>query len=490
MSPGELFAHLWAKVEPYANNVILEPWLGRGAAEYVYLANLLRTYSDIEVPVEVDSYLSGDPVSFETSSTNMLLLQRAFVVMCALDDAAMDIHPSTKTRILGRSAPLSNLQAEMKSVRTASARYGYVPDVGSVIAKGQLTSRRVENEAEEANGANLDSQFEYLTVVADPKPHTVQFLVIPPYKFGMADAMAQKLGIAPIAEDAGDLTFTATSRLGRGYLDARPTDSSALGARMADVVTALLDQGAGFVALPELVSSDAAVETLQGRLRGRSAGASNAILVCGSGLSKEPCPTSKRHFNEATVMTAKGKILFRQQKIHPFNMASDRMKECHVDCGPAHAGKPHMEDIAASSILTVCDVPDVGRIIVMICEDFEQQTPTGTLAFATRPDWIFAPVLDLSLAPGRWMHQRSMEIGRRTRSRIVVTTSTTLTVRAENKKALADLNGNDVGIAILYDGYKGRRVKKVSPDFTRAPQAICLDWDSDSWERDNVGLRS
>ena len=149
-----------------------------------------------------------------------------------------------------------------------------------------------------------------------------------------------------------------------------------------------------------------------------------------------------------------------------------------------------MEDIAAARTLTVCDLPNAGRIIVMICEDFEQLAPTGILAEATKPDWIFAPVLDVSLDLGRWPHQRCMEIGRRSLSRIVVTSSTTLSVRRDGKKALADMEPDKVGFGILYDGHQGRRVKRVVPDLTCvSPQVVFLDWDSSAWPRDSVGDR-
>ncbi len=490
MPPGELFAVLWSRIERHTSEVILNPWLGRNAIEYVALGALLRTTAGVDVPIEIEDYLAGKTAPFATDVAKDHLEQRAFVVMCALDDAAMDIHPSVKTRIAGLSAALGPLQTAMKAARTADGRYGYVANVGSVIAKGQLTSRRVQNESDEANGANLDSQFEYLTVVADPTPHSVRFLVVPPYQFGMSDTMAQKLGIAPIAEDADDLTFTASSRSGRGYLDARPTNPDALGQRMAEAVAHLLDRGVGVVALPELVSSGSAIATLQKRLRSRPSSGHTPILVCGSGLSTDPCPSTGRFFNEATVLTGRGKVLFKQQKIHPFNMAPRRMEQCRVASDPLHPGKPHMEDIAAATVLTVCDLPDLGRIIVMICEDFEQAQPTGVLAFSTRPDWIFAPVLDVSLDLGRWGHQRCIEIGRRTLSRIVVTSSATLSVRREGKKELVETPADKVGIGILYDGHAGRRVKRLIPDLTSArPQTVYVDWDSSNWPQDDVGQR-
>jgi len=488
MLPGEKFALLWAQVEPHAHQVVLDPWAGRNAIEFKTLTDIIRNCPHSSIPVEIEAYLKGESVSFSTDSLDDS--QRAFIVMCALDDAAMDIHPSTKTHIIGRTITLSRLQEEMKSVRTANFRYAYLPEVGSVIAKGQLTGRRVLNEAENANGANLESQFEYLTVVADPKPYTASFLVIAPYKFGMDEALTHKLGIAPIAEDANDLTFTATSRLGRGYLDARPTDPAALSTRLTEAVTSLLDQGAGIVALPELVCSSNAIKALQAKLRCREKNNGDAILVCGSGLSSDPCPSSGRHFNEATVMTGGGNVLFSQRKIHPFNMAANRMKECGVAHDPLHEGKPHMEDIAASATLTICDLPDVGRIMVMICEDFEQGKPTGQLALAARPDWIFAPVLDVSLELGRWMHQRCMEIGRHSLSRIVITSSTTLSVRRKGKTALAEMNADEVGFGILYDGYQGRRVKQILSSSTCvSPQTVKVEWDSATWPHDVVGAR-
>lgn len=486
-SAADLFAQLWAVVEPHQTRVVQDPWHGRLAVECSTLTELFRHGKEPRVPHEVVTYLAAQPVSFATSVSEQDMAQRAFVVMCALDDAAMDIHPAMKTRIPGRAIALSALLEDMKTARTTHGRYGHVQHVGSVIAKGQLTSRRIPDESQDASGSNLESQFAYLAVVPDPKPHGVQFLVVSPYKFGMLDdKKADKVGIAPIAEDADDLTFTASARLGRGFLDARPTDSMMLGSRAAEAIASLLDRGAGVVALPELVCSSTAIEAVQTRLRTRRSG-DDGLVVCGSGLSADPCPSTGRHFNEASVLTARGKVLFKQQKIHPFNMRSDRMTECLVSHDPSQTDKPHMEDIAASSSLVVCDLPTVGRIIVMICEDFQQLVPTGGLALATRPDWIFAPLLDVSLDLGRWMHKRCTEIGTRSLSRIVVTSSTTLSVRRAKKKKFHDVAPDTMGIGILYDGHAGQRVKRVLADTASpSPCTAFVDWDSANWHRDNL----
>lgn len=491
MLPGELFATLWKQIEAQAQALILTPWHGRAAVECAELTRLIRTCPDPAVPPDILAYLAGEVVTFATTIARHDRGQRAFVAMCALDDAAMDIHPARKTRLGGRSVALGGLLAAMKSSRTAEYSYAHVADIGTVVPKGQLTSRRLDQESETANGANLASQFEHLTLVPSHTTYKIDFLVIPPSRFGLSDAKAQIVGVAPVAEDADDLTFSASARIGRPYLDARPTDSNALAARLTDAVATLLDQGAGVVALPELVSSGKAMTLLEERLQARAVAPDNSLVICGSGLSTDPCPSTGRHFNEATVMTDRGRVLFRQRKIHPFNMSAERMAQCSVARDPAHDDQSHMEDIAASTTLTVCDLPDLGRVIVMICEDFEQDVPAGHVALATRPDWIFTPVLDVSQEPGRWTHQRCIEIARRTLSRIVVTSSTTLTVRRKKLAKLADVLPAEVGVSILYDGYAGRKVKRVEHlAGGSSPQTMRVQWDPDNWAGDDVQFSS
>jgi hypothetical protein len=75
-----------------------------------------------------------------------------------------------------------------------------------------------------------------------------------------------------------------------------------------------------------------------------------------------------------------------------------------------------MEDIATHPALLVHDLPDLGRVVILICEDLEQQVP-GDIVFKLRPDLIVTPVLDIAQSPGRWTHRRAMEIARRTGAR-------------------------------------------------------------------------
>ncbi|MGO6748214.1 hypothetical protein ACCS93_38470 [Rhizobium ruizarguesonis] len=62
------------------------------------------------------SYIDGQPAGFDYEVTGKA--ERGFVVMCALDQAAMPIHPSIKTRHSGRSAAICEMLSIMRSDRT------------------------------------------------------------------------------------------------------------------------------------------------------------------------------------------------------------------------------------------------------------------------------------------------------------------------------------------------------------------------------------
>ncbi len=488
--PGELFARLWSEVEPHSGAVISTPWHGRHASEHDVIADLLRGWNTPEIPPDIDSYLSGKPISFKCDVEAEAKAERAFVVMCALDEAVMDIHPALKTRVAGRSLVVGNMLSNMRAERSVEGHYAYVPGVGYVIPKGQLTSRRRVNEIDDASGSDLATQFEYLALV---KPigagRSIEFTVVPPSRCKLVDPNAVAVGVAPIAEDADDLVFNTVSRLERPFLDTQPANPTVLSERLITAVDQLLSSGADMIVLPELVVSPDAVKNLASRLRARGAASRDGLIVCGSGLSQDRCAETNKPFNECTVMTTTGEIIFSQRKLHPFNMAAKRMKDCQINAAVGHDGKSHMEDIAAGSVLKIYDLHDIGRVIVLICEDLEQVTPCGDICIAVRPDWIFTPVLDISQEPGRWTHRRAVEIARRTLSRVVVSSSACLTVRLERKSKLTELEPAKVGISLLCDGYAGNKVKRIQASGT-SPEGFVISWDTSTWPNDHISIVS
>lgn len=49
-----------------------------------------------------------------------------------------------------------------------------------------------------------------------------------------------------------------------------------------------------------------AMVDLESHLQARAFAQGNALVICGSSLNTDPCPSTERHFNEATVVTVCG----------------------------------------------------------------------------------------------------------------------------------------------------------------------------------------
>jgi hypothetical protein len=483
-SPGALFGNLWHRLSPRAGVIIGTPWHGRQAAEFNTLSTLFATSSKAGVPQLALDYLDGKPVPFACTVADVD--ERAFVVMCALDQACMNIHPAYPTRLSSSGRPLGAMLAGMKADRTRSGCYSDVTGVGIVVPKGHLTKPAFPSDGEEASGSDISHQFTSLTMVPHPRTgRSLRFVTPSPSKFSLTDGDGvDKVGFAPIAEDRDDLVFSTCDRGSSPYLDTRP--SSAISSRMAEVVESLLDRGAGTILLPELVADHISLQELRRRLSSRSGG-KTALIVCGSGASSIVDPATGRPHNEAVVMTADGRVLGQQRKLHLFRMAASRMKECAIDCEPGHENRGHIEDAAAGQELIVYDLFGLGRVMVLICEDLQQSDPGGDTALASRPDWILTPVLDVPQEVGRWTHQRAYEIGRKTYSRVVVSCSATLGVRQRSAAKLSDCP--DIAIGVCMDGFASNKVHLIKSDCVSTPHTVLFDWNGPDWKKTRIEAR-
>lgn len=485
--PGALFAILWQRVAPLAGDILARPWDGRGALEYGALVQLLEIAPGPEVPKEIEAYLAGDTVPFICKIDSSE--ERAFVVMCALDEAAIAIHPAFRTRLPGIARPLGGMLAAMRATRTIDGYYADVAGIGFVVPKGHLMPRKRPNDREDASGTDLANQFEHLSLVRPlGDGRTLRFVVPAPSRFAIPPDRADRIGLAPIAEDRHDLAFQATKRGSRAYLDTLPGNPT-LSDRANAAVAALLDDGAGLVVLPELTMPHGGAAALSAALKARGSAGTPALVVAGSGVSNDPDPATGRPYNEAVLLSADGRILGRQRKLHLFNMAADRMKQCGIACAPGCDDASHLEDAAAGKELVVYDLHGLGRVLALICEDFQQQTPGGDVALLARPDWIVTPVLDISLTEGRWPHQRAIEIGRKTLSRVVVSCSGTLGVRVAGADTLAEVSP-PVNIGICFDGHVENRVQLVQGTGALSPDRVLVVWEASRWPRHKISLTS
>lgn len=488
--PGGLFAYLWELLLPKELTIRNARWHGRNAVECDRLARAVLTARGPDLPDELLDYLRGQDHG-EVDVPASRPLPRAFVVLCALDEAAAHIHPHTYTRSgPGRALPPPGLLlSTMEAQRLANGFYAHRPGVGHVVPKGPLGRRSTMEERSTASGDRLDLNFTYLSVIpALGGPYTLDLACVGAADFhGRALPEGAPVGFAPIAQDGDDLLFRPSTVRGTCYLHAEPADPDLAAARAADAVVLLLDGGASLVVLPELCVPPAAVDAVRQRLRDRARtrrGGTPGLVVLGSGVSRETCPDSGRPYNECLVMTAGGADLWRQRKMNHFSMSAARMKQCHVPM--ASAGACHEEDVATHGTFAVRDLPDLGRVAILICEDFEQQRPAD-IVFTLRPDLIVVPVLDITQRPGRWTHQRAHEIARRTGARVVVADSTTLAVRFAGRARLDEVDEADAAFGLCLDGLEELRSTFVRP---AAPVGglvtATVPWNPAAWPRTDI----
>jgi predicted amidohydrolase len=484
--PGDLFAALWPIVAPSAGAIVARPWDGRFAHEFDAISLLLEEATDADVPAEIEAYLAGQAVPFACGV--IPAVERAFVVMCALDAVAIAIHPAMPNRLPGIGRAPTGMLAIMKASRTITGHYADVTGTGMIVPKGHLVSRKRPrpDDAEDASGTDLAHQFAHLTLVAHPgHGRTLRFIAPSPRKFFVSPVRADHVGLAPIAEDRDDIDFITSKRGDRPYLDAVPK-APLLANRITAAVTALLDDGAGVIVLPELVGSTASADALKIALKARGS-RTEGLILAGTGASTSVDPGSHRPHNEAMLIGANGRVLAHQRKLHLFNMGINRMRDCDIAAAPGCGTRNHMEDAAAGTELVVCDLHGLGRVMTLICEDLQQQVPGGDLALVLRPDWILTPVLDVSQTAGRWTHSRSIEIGRKTYSRVVVSCCATLGVRVAKGSTLLATTAT-INTGICFDGADGRRVKLVESTGALAPDRTLIKWEIATWPNHEIVL--
>lgn len=459
---------------------MLLPWRGREAKEFPVILDLLELAAGVDVPLEVVAYLEGSAVSFpcEVKKTT----ERAFVVMCALDQVAMHIHPSVKSKIPGRSSSTRGMLTAMRTDRTISGFYAEIAGSGYVIPKGRLMPGLDRANGDEQSGASLAHQFSFLSFLPLQPNLTLRPKAFPPNRMTVTDGAAQRVGLAPIAEDHDDLAFSVSERNKRPFLDTAPV-AAKLEERIRETVISMLGEGAGLIVLPELVTSRRAVDDLSETLR-RSPMPQSAVILVGSGPSVEKDTTLDRPYNEAVILSATGEELFRQRKLNPFNMNWRRMQDCQLERAAGHEEHFHMEDCAMGDELVICDIHGLGRMVVLICEDLEQQAPGGDVCLHALPDWILTPVLDIALDFGRWEHRRAMEVSRKTLSRVVVSCSASLQVRALGKEKLAEAGKVCTGLCL--DGLNSLRVKQISVGGKSSGQRSVVEWKSDTWKEHRI----
>ena len=483
IDPAALFGLLWPSVELRVAQIIQEPWNPGQTTEFGLFYDRLINETGPNLPREFLGYLRGGKnIRWQTPAEEFD--QRAFLIMRVIDRAFRLVLPETAYNYSGAiCVKPGELLRRMRDRYLAEGCLART-ERGYVALLGPLTSGMRSEAPDIRNGDVFEHQFVNLTLIPQPTAgRNLSFSTLPPSEFLPVAGAEEIVGVAPIAQDEHDLTFV-TSERGLGcYLDARPGDSDKTKSRTIATVGTLLHGGARLIALPELAVDAETVGTVRANIRpGDHDGA--RVLVLGTGLSQETCGTKLQlRYNEAVVCDGRGRLLFRQRKLHHYSMAAARMRQCAI---VPERDVAHVENSASGDELHICDLPGMGRLMVLICEDFAQPHPGRDVARRLSPDWIVTPILDVAITEGRWTHQKAFSLD--TISKIVVSGSTTLSVRAAKLAQLDQLN-EATGVAMFYDGRSAAASHIVTKGCLNGADACALvAWDSPSWRRVRMTL--
>ncbi len=485
--PATLFGMLWPLVEPRVGEIIAEPWDPLSAREFDIFHGKLIEANGPGLPSEFLPYLRGDrKASWSIEPEDPA--KRGFLLMRVIDRAFRVALPETAYTWSGTVCVKPGQLMLRMHHRYLSD--GHLAAVGSglVAMLGPMTGLMRADAPEARNGDQFEHQFVNITVVPPlAAGRKLVFKTFAPSEFPHDSTAPSRVGLAPIAQDEHDLIFTTAVREPHCYIDARPHNSEATAIRTAEVVCTMLADGARLVALPELVLDKEAIGAVRSNLR-IGAHDGGRIVVLGTGLSEMTAGgASSLHYNEAVVVDGRGRILFRQRKLNHYSMTAQRMRDCKIS---PERDVAHIENCATGSDLVICDLPGVGRLMVLICEDFAQARPGRHAAQLLSPDWIITPILDIEISTGRWTQQKSFSLG--TVAKIVVSGSTTLSVRKADLERFDQLE-TDAGVAMLFEFSSNRaasRIVTAGAMLGHSHAKAIVDWHPDTWPELRFGEKA
>ncbi|MFT5431979.1 MAG: hypothetical protein ACI9OJ_002677 [Myxococcota bacterium] len=474
----DLFAWLCDRLNDTLSVVVSAGWAVHSYRELPSLCVALAASEGGRTPGSVVDYLKGLAWESAVSVGSDDLAQRRFVVARAIDEVCGAIHPSWT---LPSPPPgLRVIQAWFWG--TGRGRYNRVAG-GFVIPQTPLYPHATPKG--QGAGDRLATLFLHLHRVTGFAPGVhVDFGRIPSRDdFGPDDlGVIPVVAVAPIAEHIGDLTFTSVTRAALPCLDVTPTAEfeDRFEATVPRLLASVDDQNAAIAVFPEWVMTPRMVDCLRSALRSnviRNENSSLRMVVAGSGPTVERCSVTGLSYNESVVLSAAGRVLWRQRKLNHYWMDVGLMRRLGLE---TVADSAHMENIATGRELVVRDGA-VGRMMVLICEDLATPRPGLDALTQLGPDWVFVPILDRELSAGRWVHQHGFPNAVRFGANAIIATSMVLPLRE-------GVSGDAVGVGMCIGAGRGR-VKILSvPANADEPSVSSVAWRPEGWAKTRVML--
>jgi len=352
--------------------------------------------------------------------------------MQAIDEVFDHIHPRHPV-LAPAKAPRRRLPAWLINAqegRTLGRPFAQ-DDRRHLVPRGPFTAG--PRLAATLNGETLEDRFVALTaaprfllahgreieILSQVVGHDL-FSGVPPGR----EAGQETIGVVAVAERAGDLEAVRTERNGSPHLDIRVRASLAAGERFFDGVQKL---GSLDIAMaPELTLSEVQAAIYADRLSRMTADAPR-LSVAGSGGSDRIDDRGRRE-NLSIMYNGVGAELWRHRKVWPYKMTPEQVAFMRWE--PISQGQTLAEDMIDGDHFTIADIDSLGRVLTLICQDFEIQPAVAEAIRLYQPDWVLVPILDTGVSFNRWPHRTAHRLSGQSNARFVVASSLALADQA------------------------------------------------------------
>lgn len=292
------------------------------------------------------------------------------------------------------------------------------------------------------------------------------------------------VGVVPLALAEDDLAIQTFSEDGADWYAAIPRAS---GGRAAAAIDALAEAGANIVVFPEVTADPATLDAIKAAVRRQAVdGPIRYVLV---GVRQEG-EAEGRPRSTAVLLDRTGAEIFCQTKLHCWDLDADQCRSYDVRGPDGRRLDEAKEFIAPGDGVTIVELPNMGRLAVMICEDLGREQPAAWLCRAKLLDWIVTPVMDAGLTEERWQAHAGDESSRAGSCRVVVANSMSFSHRF-NRVCEADGEEDkritDCGVALFFqpraDPAQSSRIRRLSlPIDAPEPGCVAARWEPRTWQ--------
>jgi hypothetical protein len=272
------------------------------------------------------------------------------------------------------------------------------------------------------------------------------------------EAKPLRIGIAPLPQRAGDSrleVMPCKSRYG-----VRPTYDTA---RLDEVLMMATEREVELLLFPEMSIAEEHLAHLSRAILNAARGSPGdlpTLRYVFAGVWGARRSESSHCRNFMVVLSATGTEIFRQNKLHHWNLKEDDLTRYGFAQEFTGLATRLYEDIEPASEVFVADLEHLGRLVTLICADADFNTPGDWMITHLNVDWLHMPIMDhTTVVWGRngkrtWISKRAQRAAYAGHSRVIVTNSVALTHRmnAENRRnGSSDRCFSECGIGFLID---------------------------------------